>query len=383
MHILEIPSFFTPYGGEFCLNQAKALQMQGNEVRILSNVQLSFLKTPVSCFLGPVRRWNDNIGGVDCYRSFQRGIPKNIRFNVMRWISIVVSMYNDYKEIYGNPDILHAHCNKWAGYAAMIISEKEHLPYVITEHISRLAFEREFGPAPSDVWQIPLLRRSYEKADMVITVSDELSDDISCYFGKNYRHVTISNTIDTDFFSFRKRQPLSGRPFKLCCLADSDYRKGYDILIPAFKNIKNRNVELHIAGRDTDCRELRKAASGANIFIHGELDKYGVRNLLYSCDALVLASRSEVQPLVILEAMSTGIPVISTTIIPLQLKMSSGCFTVPVNNIEKLSAAIDNLIDRYRDIDLKSIACFSNEISSPQSVGKKINEVFKNTLISI
>ena len=26
MHILEIPSFFTPYGGEFCLEQAKVLK---------------------------------------------------------------------------------------------------------------------------------------------------------------------------------------------------------------------------------------------------------------------------------------------------------------------------------------------------------------------
>ena len=41
MHILEIPSFFTPYGGEFCLDQAKALKAVGHEVRILSNVQLA------------------------------------------------------------------------------------------------------------------------------------------------------------------------------------------------------------------------------------------------------------------------------------------------------------------------------------------------------
>ena len=40
MHILEIPSFFPPYGGLFCLDQAKALKALGHEVRILSNVQL-------------------------------------------------------------------------------------------------------------------------------------------------------------------------------------------------------------------------------------------------------------------------------------------------------------------------------------------------------
>ena len=44
MHILEIPSFFPPYGGEFCLEQSKALQQLGHEVRILSHVQLGITK---------------------------------------------------------------------------------------------------------------------------------------------------------------------------------------------------------------------------------------------------------------------------------------------------------------------------------------------------
>ena len=46
MHIVEIPSFFPPYGGEFCLEQSKALRSLGHEVRIISNVQLSVKKSP-------------------------------------------------------------------------------------------------------------------------------------------------------------------------------------------------------------------------------------------------------------------------------------------------------------------------------------------------
>ena len=41
MHILEIPSFFIPYGGEFCIEQSRALTMIGHEVRIMANVYLS------------------------------------------------------------------------------------------------------------------------------------------------------------------------------------------------------------------------------------------------------------------------------------------------------------------------------------------------------
>ena len=93
MHILEIPSLFPPFGGLFCLEQAKALSLVGHEVRILSNVQLSvkinrwrFLTYPYS------RQWTD-MDGIPVYQSYQRGIPKIVRPNAMRWVSIVRSMF--------------------------------------------------------------------------------------------------------------------------------------------------------------------------------------------------------------------------------------------------------------------------------------------------
>ena len=138
MHILEIPSFFTPYGGEFCLEQAKALQAQGNEVRILSNVQLSIKKSIKEYLYLPCSRFTENIDGIRAYRSYQHSFPHVIKPNVMRWISIVQSMFKDYVKQYGKPDILHAHCCKWAGYAAMLISNEYGIPYV-TE-LSELEF---------------------------------------------------------------------------------------------------------------------------------------------------------------------------------------------------------------------------------------------------
>ena len=123
MHILEIPSFFPPCGGLFCLDQAKALKANGNEVRILSNVQLS-VRMGLKVFISRTsrRHWH-NLDGIEVYQSYQKGCPKVIRYNVNRWVRIVCSMFNEYVEQYGYPDILHAHCCKWAGYAAMLISE--------------------------------------------------------------------------------------------------------------------------------------------------------------------------------------------------------------------------------------------------------------------
>lgn len=381
MHILEIPSFFTPYGGEFCLEQAKALQEQGHEVRILSNVQLG-MTIGLKGFLSlPFCRYEHQEEGITVCQSFQRGLPHMVRHNAMRWISIVQSMFEEYVQKYGQPDILHAHCSKWAGYAAMLISQKYHLPYVVTEHLSWLEFERELGPSPSSAWQIPLLKKTYEQADMVIPVSEELVDAISCYFGKDYRWQHLSNVIDTDFFHFAEREPRNGRPFRFCCIADYSYRKGYDVLLDACRLLEDWgcDMELHIAGRMTDGKDCQAAIAQrklTHIVSHGQLSRNAVRDLLYQSDSLVLASRSEVQPLVVLEAMSTGIPVVATESVPSSERLKGACRIVPVEDATALAEAMQELMTDYSQYDGADIARQTRALASPEVIGRKLSELF-------
>ena len=382
MHILEIPSFFTPYGGEFCLDQARALKAVGHEVRILSNVQLGVTIGLKGYLFLPYRRYEHQRDGITVCQSFQRGVPMVIRWNVRRWVRIVCSMFEDYVNKYGVPDVLHAHCSKWAGYAAMQISRKYHIPYVITEHLSRLVFEKEFGPAPNDVWQIPLLKEAYEKANLVIPVSEELVESIACYFGKNYRWQAVSNTIDTDFFHYQARKPLDGRPFRFCCLANNWPMKGYDILIPAFRQLRElvKNVELHIAGRGTDSAEFRSSLSDGMI-THGLINKEAVRELLYQSDALVLASRSEVQPLSLLEAMSTGIPVIATECMPQSLRIEGGSTIVPIDDVDALNKAMSDVM-KNPPVDGRWLSQEVERIASPEVVGRKLEKLFSGLVAS-
>ena len=380
MHILEIPSFFTPYGGEFCLDQAKALKAAGHEVRILSNVQLGVTIGLKGYLSLPFRRYEHQRDGVTVCQTFQRGVPLAVRWNVRRWVHIVLSMYDDYVARYGQPDILHAHCAKWAGYAAMQISRKYHVPFVVTEHLSRLVLEKELGPAPSSAWQVPLLQEVYHHADMVVPVSEELVQNISCYFGDSYRWQAISNTIDVDYFRYQARSPLTGRPFRFCCLANFWPLKGYDVLIPAFRRLKDfgLDVELHIAGRGTDSTQCRSMLS-EGITTHGLLDRDAVRELLYQSDALVLASRSEVQPLVLLETMSTGIPVISTECIPQSLRIEGGCTIVPVNDADALAKAMRQMVEHY-DFDGKAVSEAVSRLASPAVIGQKLTALFSELL---
>ena len=183
MHILEVPSFFQPHGGLFCLEQAKALKNLGHEVRIVSNVQLGITVELHDYFMLSYRRYEHEMDGITVYQSYQRGLPKVIRYNVKRWVAIVRSMFAQYVEKYGRPDIIHAHCAKWAGYAAMLISREYGIPYVITEHLSKTIFDDEFRLVGNTPWQIPLLTEAYQHAAKVLSVSDELPECLSVYFG--------------------------------------------------------------------------------------------------------------------------------------------------------------------------------------------------------
>ena len=382
MHIVEIPSFFTPYGGEFCLDQARALKAVGHEVRILSNVQLGVTIGLKGYLCLPYRCYEHQRDGITVCQSFQRGVPMVIKWNVRRWIRIVCSMFDDYVNKYGVPDVLHAHCSKWAGYAAMQISRKYHIPYVITEHLSRLVFEKEFGPAPSDAWQIPLLREAYENANLVIPVSEELVENIACYFGKDYRWQAVSNTIDTDFFHYQPRKPLSGRPFRFCCLANNWPMKGYDILIPAFRQLREsgQDVELHIAGRGTDAVEFRSMLSDGMV-THGLISRDAVRELLYQSDVLVLASRSEVQPLSLLEAMSTGIPVIATECVPQSLRIKGGSTIVPIDDVKALSEAMSDVMNNV-PVNGQWLSQEVERMASPEVIGRKLEKLFSELVAS-
>jgi glycosyltransferase involved in cell wall biosynthesis len=382
MHILEIPSFFTPYGGEFCLDQARALKTLGHEVRILSNVQLGATIGLKGYLCLPYRRYEHQRDGITVCQSFQRGVPMVIRWNVRRWVRIVCSMFEDYVNKYGVPDVLHAHCSKWAGYAAMQISRKYHIPYVITEHLSRGALELEFGPAPSNAWQIPLLKEAYFNAALVIPVSEELVDDVACYYGRDYRWVSVSNTIDTDFYHYHVRPALENRSFRFCCLADNYYRKGYDILIPAFRQLREsgQNAELHIAGRGTDSAEFRSMMSDGMV-THGLISRNDVRELLYQSDALVLASRSEVQPLSLLEAMSTGIPVIATECVPQSLRIEGGSTIVPIDDVDALNKAMSDVM-KNPTVDGRWLSQEVERIASPEVVGRKLEKLFSGLVAS-
>lgn len=385
MHILEIPSFFIPYGGEFCLDQAKALSRQGHEIRILSNVQLAMTIGLRDYLCLPWTQRTSLRDGIPVIQRFQRGVPKTVQWNMERWIAIVRTMFHGYVAQYGRPDVIHAHCAKWAGYAAMLISHDYGIPYVITEHLPKEILETEFREPLSDCWQLPLLRQAYQEAAMVITVSDELVQDLACYYGTDYRHLTIHNIIDVDFFACQARKPRADRPFVFCCPAVFVARKGYDVLLAAFGKLlkSGEDVRLVVAGQGTQREAFRNLVARSDcadrLSCLGALDREGIRQMLYDSDALVLATRGESQGLVLLEAMSTGIPAISTEGIPRSVRLDGGYRYVPVNDVDALAEEMRKALHDPQP-DGRILASQVRDFASPEVIGRQIAAVLSDVV---
>ena len=376
LHILELPSFFPPHGGLFCLEQAKALKAMGHEVRIVSVVELGLSKDFGLYLTAPWHEERKELEGVEVFYSYMRAVPKAVRYNIHHWMSLCQRAVDRYVRRFGKPDVLHAHCCKNAGLAAREISRRLGIPFFISEHLSSGLFERDFGKGwLQHQWLKEKMRQTYEAASCVVPVSQELVDDLAPYFGKAYRFHPVSNLVDTDFFTFREREPLAGRPFRFCCLAVAAiYGKGYDVLAEAMQFLP-ANVELHIAGQNTDSQPMRRLfANRPSVRLHGHLGKEGVRDLLWKSDALVLPSRSEAQPLVILEALATGIPIVSTECVPSSLRIPQACCFAPVGDARALAEKMQEVMLVKPSPDFSETV---RKIASPKVVAGKLTEIFR------
>lgn len=88
------------------------------------------------------------------------------------------------------------------------------------------------------------------------------------------------------------------------------------LLIRSLATLKDPNVFLVIAGtgemKDIVCAEIEEHGLSKQVHLLGDVPQGEVANLYRACDLLVVTSAFEAGPLVILEALACGTPIVST-----------------------------------------------------------------------
>ena len=128
-------------------------------------------------------------------------------------------------------------------------------------------------------------------------------------------------------------------------------RKGLGELIEALADpwMSGLSWHLDVAGNG-DPAPWRKRVSdlgiASRITFHGWLDGAGVQRLLAASDALVLPSRAEGLPMVVIEAMAHGLAVLCTPVGTVQDAVTDGVngLLVPPRDVEALADALARLV---------------------------------------
>jgi glycosyltransferase involved in cell wall biosynthesis len=314
LHVLVLPSAYpadyVPANGIFVRDQVRSLRESGARIGVVYP-DLRSLRT---IFQGKLlaRRFQTSHQieeGVPTLRVHGWNIP-NAEAAAAMWVRLALQLVRTYIEGYGVPDLCHAHNSLWAGVAANEARRKWDIPYVLTEHSS--AYLRGLIRGGDQTRG----RSAFSGASAILAVSEDLKRSLSSYVS-NKEILVIPNMVDTDFFSVPPARRPDG-PFRFLAIANLKREKGLEVLVRAFAQLlaSNPGALLEIGGDGPERSHLRDLAQQLGIekricFL-GPLSRDKVREAMWRAHAFVLPSHFETFGIVLVEALSTGLPVIAT-----------------------------------------------------------------------
>ena len=190
------------------------------------------------------------------------------------------------------PDVVHAHANK---AAAMVASLRRWIsaPCVATIH----SLKRNTG--------------MFEHFDHLIAVSKGVARGI-----KNQSVTVIYNGRNRCSEISQRSTDVAMEAKTITCIGRLVHVKGIDVLLKAFSKIDNQRVQLQIVGEGDARHHLESLADemglGERVSFLG--NREDIESLLAETDLVVIASRREGFPLVLVEALLCHRPVVSTRV---------------------------------------------------------------------
>ncbi|MCQ2311442.1 MAG: glycosyltransferase family 4 protein [Paludibacteraceae bacterium] len=391
MRILELPSWYIPQGGQFVQHQAKALQEQGVEVHILANVTLPwtvYKRDVLNVKRFPLRSFFVQEQGVETLRFYQRTLPRCPRWNIRLWAHRTLRLFTQYADKYGVPDLIHVHSGTWGAYAAAKIKKKWEVPYVVTEHRGMFGQKCQLAKNYFEPWMTEFLQEGYSNADGLIPVSEQLIPKMQTFLTREVPFHVIGNIVDTDFFSpvVRTNRPTDSMPFRFVSVNGYYAVKGYDILLRAWDQLCDQvpNCELRIVGENFEQEEfqhlLMQCRHRDRISFAGEIGKEGVREELSKANTFVLSSRVEAAPVAVLEALSMGLPVVGTEVVPEYVLSKEQGIRVPVEDTGALAEAMEQIMKDVALYNAETQHAHAVNIAYKENIAKQLIEVYKEVL---
>lgn len=216
--------------------------------------------------------------------------------------------------------------------------------------------------------------KSFEKADLVITVSDRIGEKL-----KNKNKTTIYNGIKSQSIpkiDLYKKFNIKDTKFILCAVGRLVDVKKFDVLI---QSIKNPDIHLILIGSGAKEKELielsKKLKIENQITFTAEIPNQEVKEIIQASNLSIITSQKEGFSYVFAESLVLNTPLLSTDVADIK-KFISQKYILPFNDPEKISDKINYVQTHYKKVlsDFeKDIFTHKEEFLIKNMVKKSIN----------
>ncbi|MFO7879139.1 MAG: glycosyltransferase [Bacteroidales bacterium] len=306
MHVLIVPRSYpnklNPVSGIFFQQQVTELEKEFS-VGVLAYLNLSLKQRFSKRFWKTGPSWNKNK-----MLYFSVAVPFLKALSMWLRLVILKRKFRVYIKKCGRPDLVHVHCAE-AGAVALWIKKNYGIPYLVTEHLSRMY------KANLPAYYTSVVKAVYEEAESRIAVSSGFAEVLENHFNLPFR--VIPNMVDCDFFSLKEKS-TDEKSINTIQVGGLNKNKNHGAVIRAVKMMLDKGYNLYhtIIGDGEERKTLEKLISDLKINDHVHLAGQGsraqVRDALHKADFFISSSHKETFGVVMIEAMCCGLPVLST-----------------------------------------------------------------------
>ena len=320
-------------------------------------------------------RTNEN--NVDTIRVYYKK-PKNKIQSLLRFYRANMMALKLCKK----PDLIHVHVLTRLGVIAWIQKILHKTPYIITEHWSRYLPGNDF----SGFLRKTACKLVVRNAKTVTTVTENLTIAMNNHGLKNDNYVVLPNVVNLDMFHINQKctDAINHVPTIIHISCFEDKSKNISGLLESLKIIDDKGIDFQckLIGEGMDLDLMKEKAKELQLInkvsFTGLLQGQALANELSSGDFLVLSSNYENMPVVILEALASGLPVVSTNVggIKEMIDDTKGILVEPRNK-EALAEAMIKMIETHKNYDANYLRNSVIEKYGYESVGMFLSRLYK------
>ncbi len=382
MHVVVVPSWYSSDEnivlGSFFKEQALALKESGIDITVCYNEILPIYryKKFINIFNSRIEYSLDD--GLDTYRYTDFNYLLHYHKRFLLFQKRIEKLLNKVIIEKGRIDIIHFHSCFWAGVAVPYIKNVFNVPCIITEHTS-MNNSKKMKKS-----YIKYINRAYEDADVLISVSSSLKNEICKMTSRDV--IVLHNFIDGTVFNVKLNQndKIKFTFFSLGFLVDG---KGFELLIGACEILVSKGYDfiLEIGGDGYLNEKLRKMVSykklDNNVKFLGLLSRQEVVLRMNKCDSFILASCYETFGVVYIEALACGKPIISVKNGGVEdiIDEKVGVLVDKYNCIE-VSNSMEFMINNIEKYDSRCIRDYFLEKFEKQVIIARLKDVYRDCL---